>query len=121
MFFSATFIFLPVQRWNALSSTRWQESPKAFGADRLAPSATLHRIVFGEADPPPGGELASFFSRVPALTVPISPTSYGRGGGVGCGLTVGVGLGGGILTVGVAVAVGVNVAVAVGVAVGEAH
>src|SRR6266536_2723628 len=69
---------------------------------------------------PPANVLASqhtreFLSRVPALTVPISPTSYGRGGGVGRGLGVGLGLGG---TVTVAVAVGVAVAVAVAVAVG---
>jgi hypothetical protein len=44
-----------------------------------------------------------FLSRVPALTNPGSPTSYGRGAGVGRGLGVGVDLG---ETVGVAVGVG---------------
>ena len=67
------------------------------------------------------GSQCESLSRVPAVTVPISPTNYGRGGGVGRGLGpggdlgVGVGLG---VTVGVGVAVAVAVAVAVGVAVG---
>ena len=68
-----------------------------------------------------------FISRVPALTIPLTDTNYGRGGGVvgralgvGEGLTtVAVGVGVGVnVAVAVAVAVGVNVAVAVGVAVG---
>jgi len=45
-------------------------------------------------------------SRVPVLTVLISPANYGRGGGVGNGLGVGDGLGG-------------TVAIGVGVGVGE--
>jgi hypothetical protein len=66
-------------------------------------------------------ETREFLSRVPALTVPISPTSYGRGGGVGRGLPDGPGLGVGVgLGVEVGVGVGVPVGVALGVTVGVA-
>ena len=59
------------------------------------------------------GSQCESLSRVPAVTVPISPTNYGRGGGVGRGLGpggdlgVGVGLG---VTVGVGVSVSAYVA-----------
>jgi hypothetical protein len=75
---------------------------KNAGVDR--PQAGGYNIVFGEVDPPVGWELASFRSRVPALTNPVN--LYGRGGGVGRGLGVGVDLG---------VMLGVPVGVAVGV------
>ena len=82
------------------------------------PQATMRQRAFGAKQVPKALETAThrsavslalrlgtreFLSRVPALTVPISLTSYGRGAGVGRGRGVGVDLGG---TVGVAVGVG---------------
>src|SRR5439155_22795008 len=101
------------------------------------PQATMRQRALGAKQVPKALETAThrsavslalrrktreFLSRVSALTVPISLTSYGRGAGVGRGRGVGVDLGG---TVGVAVGVGgggvvVAVAVAVSVAVGVA-
>ena len=59
-------------------------------------------------------------SRVPASSVPLTATNYGRGGGVvGRGLGVGVGLTCGVaLGVGVGLGVGFGVGLGVGVGVG---
>ena len=69
------------------------------------PQAGGYNIVL-EADPSVGWELASFRSRVPALTNPLKP--YGRGGGVGRGL------GAGEVLIGVGVGVGVGLPQLVG-------